>query len=87
MSAVASHPTSAPPPGDEELAALYNQVLIGFAEESPTSEQSSQRLPSPGDRDYETTRNRFPDEGGGTPLSPAYPPPRSPNPVCMLPTL
>ncbi|KAK7686309.1 hypothetical protein QCA50_010533 [Cerrena zonata] len=81
MSAVASHPGPAPPPGDEELAALYNQVLIGFAEESPTSEQSSQRLPSPGDRDYETARNRFPDEGGGTPQSPAHPPPRSPNPI------
>ncbi|THH28375.1 hypothetical protein EUX98_g5825 [Antrodiella citrinella] len=44
------------PPGDEELAALYNQVLIGFAEEpSPTSDQSSQKLPSPGDRDYSDT--------------------------------
>ena len=39
------------PPGDQELADLYNQVLIGFAEESPTSEHSSHKLPSPGDRD------------------------------------
>ena len=35
------------PPGDDELAALYNQVLIGFAEESPTTEQPTHKLPSP----------------------------------------
>ncbi|THG98759.1 hypothetical protein EW026_g3491 [Hermanssonia centrifuga] len=52
MSTAAVH-SQASPPGDEELAALYNQVLIGFAEESPTSEHSSQKLPSPGDRDFE----------------------------------
>lgn len=50
MSSAAAHPPSSPP-GDEELAALYNQVLIGFAEESPTSEHSSNRLPSPGERE------------------------------------
>lgn len=84
---VAAHPPVPPPPGDEELAALYNQVLIGFAEESPTSDQGSQRLPSPGERDHETARNRFTDEGGDTPQSTPLPqPPRSSNPICALPT-
>ncbi|CAL1714491.1 unnamed protein product [Somion occarium] len=79
---VAAHPPVPPPPGDEELAALYNQVLIGFAEESPTSDQGSQRLPSPGERDHETARNRFTDEGGDTPQSTPLPqPPRSSNPI------
>ena len=56
----------ASPPGDEELAALYNQVLIGFAEESPTSDQSSQKLPSPGDRDHSENGSyaHYPADGG-----------------------
>lgn len=33
-------------PGDEDLAALYNQVLAGFAEESPTSDAPMQAIPS-----------------------------------------
>lgn len=65
MSTVASRPKPSSPPGDEELAALYNQVLIGFAEESPTTEQASQRLPSPADSIY----NRYSDNGGDTPRS------------------
>lgn len=58
MSPAAAHPPSSPP-GDEELAALYNQVLIGFAEESPTSEQSSHKLPSPGEREYDRAYNQY----------------------------
>ncbi|KAI0079115.1 hypothetical protein K474DRAFT_1659617 [Panus rudis PR-1116 ss-1] len=65
-----------PPPGDEELTALYNQVLIGFAEESPTSESSSQRLPSPSVRDREPPQH---EEGGDTARS-AHPP-RSSNSI------
>lgn len=79
MSRPATHaPVS--PPGDEELAALYNQVLIGFAEESPTSEQSSSKLPSPGERDYEPAHNHYVDDGGSgsrsmhpTPIRPTLP--------------
>jgi RHO1 GDP-GTP exchange protein 1/2 len=61
MSRPAVH-SAVTPPGDEELAALYNQVLSGFAEESPTSEQSSSKLPSPGER--ESPYNHFVDDGG-----------------------
>jgi RHO1 GDP-GTP exchange protein 1/2 len=62
MSPAAAHPQGSPP-GDEELAALYNQVLIGFAEESPTSEQSSHKLPSPGERDYDRAHNQYVNDG------------------------
>lgn len=65
MSTAAAH-TQATPPGDEELAALYNQVLIGFAEESPTSEQCTHNLPSPGDRDRDTAYNHYVDDRGDT---------------------
>ena len=65
MSPAAAHAQSSPP-GDEELAALYNQVLIGFAEESPTSEQSSFRLPSPGEREPEPAYNHFVDDGSNS---------------------
>ena len=65
MSPAAAHPQSSPP-GDEELTALYHQVLIGFAEESPTSEHSSQKLPSPGEREYERAYNQYVNDGGDT---------------------
>lgn len=81
MSRPAVH-ASVTPPGDEELADLYKQVLIGFAEESPTSEQSSQKLPSPGDRDYEPSYNHYVDDGGSTSRS-MHPAPSRPNlPAC-----
>ena len=62
MSPAAAHPPGSPP-GDEELTALYHQVLIGFAEESPTSEHSSHKLPSPGERDYERAYNQYVNDG------------------------
>ena len=65
MSPAAAHPQNSPP-GDEELAALYNQVLIGFAEESPTSEHASHKLPSPGEREYERAYNQYVSDGGDT---------------------
>ena len=65
MSPAAAHPQGSPP-GDEELAALYNQVLIGFAEESPTSEHSSHKLPSPGEREYERAHSQYVNEGVDT---------------------
>ncbi|KAI0343335.1 hypothetical protein BDW22DRAFT_1374687 [Trametopsis cervina] len=88
------------PPGDEELAALYNQVLIGFAEESPTSEHPSSKLPSPGEREYDPHYKPYADDGGGTlrsmhpaaparPTLPAHPAsglPSSPAPPRSLPT-
>ncbi|OJT02956.1 Rho1 guanine nucleotide exchange factor 1 [Trametes pubescens] len=42
------------PPGDEDLAQLYHQVLAGFAEESPTSEQSLHSIPQYADREVES---------------------------------
>lgn len=65
MSPATAHPQSSPP-GDEELAALYNQVLIGFAEESPTSEHASHKLPSPGEREYERAYKQYVNDGGDT---------------------
>ena len=62
MSPAAAHS----PPGDEELAALYNQVLIGFAEESPTSEHSPHKLPSPGEREHESAYSQYVGNGGDT---------------------
>ncbi len=84
MSTVASRPKPSSPPGDEELAALYNQVLIGFAEESPISEQASQRLPSPGEREYEPVYNRYSDNSGDTPRSTLPSPVRSPSQMCTF---
>ncbi|TCD61525.1 hypothetical protein EIP91_008286 [Steccherinum ochraceum] len=102
MSKVASIP-QASPPGDEELAALYNQVLIGFAEEhSPTSDQASQKLPSPADRDQtESIYAHYAHDGGDvsrsshsmngrvakSTLPPAQPnPPASPRGLPISPT-
>ena len=66
------------PPGDQELADLYNQVLIGFAEESPTSEHSSHRLPSPADREHDAAHAAHGAERGDTPRSMQSLPQRSP---------
>ncbi|OBZ74125.1 Rho1 guanine nucleotide exchange factor 1 [Grifola frondosa] len=45
MSSLAALPPLSSSPGDEDLATLYHQVLAGFAEESPTSEQPMQSIP------------------------------------------
>ncbi|KAI0792220.1 hypothetical protein C8Q75DRAFT_625849 [Abortiporus biennis] len=81
MPSVAGLSQASSPPDDEELAALYNQVLIGFAEESPTSEQASQKLPSPQERDVEIPYSRYPNNGGDTPRSTQPMSTRSPNPI------
>ena len=80
MSPAAAHPQGSPP-GDEELTALYHQVLIGFAEESPTSEHSSHKLPSPGERDYERAYNQYINDGNDTSRSMQTKTGRSPQPV------
>lgn len=87
MSPAAAHAQSSPP-GDEELAALYNQVLIGFAEESPTSEHSSHKLPSPGEREYDRAYHQYLADGGDTSRSMQAKAVRSTQPVgTYLPAL
>ena len=56
-------------PGDEDLAQLYHQVLAGFAEESPSGEQSGHPSMSPSsDRDLESFYGQYHD-GEGTPTA------------------
>lgn len=58
MSSVAAlHQQS--PPGDEDLAALYTQVLAGFAEESPTSETRTGEMDPPYSHYSDDTTNNF----------------------------
>lgn len=84
MSPAAAHPQGSPP-GDEELTALYHQVLIGFAEESPTSEHSSHKLPSPGERDYDRAYNQYINDGNDASRSMQTKTVRSPQPVASPP--
>ncbi|KAI0642023.1 hypothetical protein C8Q79DRAFT_268592 [Trametes meyenii] len=67
MSSVAAMSQSLPP-GDEDLAQLYHQVLAGFAEESPTSEQSLHSIPSHADREAEPVYSQYQD-GEATPTA------------------
>ena len=56
-------------PGDEDLAQLYHQVLAGFAEESPSGEQSAHpAMPPSADRDLESFYGQYHD-GEGTPTA------------------
>lgn len=52
-------------PDDEDLANLYHQVLAGFAEESPTTEQTLRN----GEGEIETLYSNYGDDGGDTPTS------------------
>ncbi|KAI0924365.1 hypothetical protein AcW2_005263 [Taiwanofungus camphoratus] len=52
-------------PGDEDLVSLYHQVLAGFAEESPTTEQVMHN----GEREVETFHNHYGDDGSDIPTS------------------
>lgn len=52
-------------PDDEDLANLYHQVLAGFAEESPTTEQSLRN----GDGESDTLYSNYGDDGGDTPTT------------------
>ncbi|KAL7280654.1 hypothetical protein ACG7TL_005593 [Trametes sanguinea] len=56
------------PPGDEDLAQLYHQVLAGFAEESPTSDLSLHSYPQHGDREVESIYGQYQD-GEATPTA------------------
>ncbi|KAI0358187.1 hypothetical protein OH77DRAFT_1249966 [Trametes cingulata] len=69
MSSVAAMSQSLPP-GDEDLAQLYHQVLAGFADESPTSEQSLHSIPphAHGDRELESIYGQYQD-GEATPTA------------------
>ncbi|KAI0332695.1 hypothetical protein GY45DRAFT_437223 [Cubamyces sp. BRFM 1775] len=67
MSSVAAMSQSLPP-GDEDLAQLYHQVLAGFAEESPTSEQPIHIVPQHGDRELESIYGQYQD-GEATPTA------------------
>ncbi|KAH9851882.1 hypothetical protein C2E23DRAFT_210818 [Lenzites betulinus] len=64
MSSVAAMSQSLPP-GDEDLAQLYHQVLAGFADESPSSEHT---LPRPPDRDVDSIYTHYQD-GEATPTA------------------
>lgn len=66
MSSVAA--MSQLPPGDEDLAQLYHQVLAGFAEESPTSEQSLHSIPHHADREVESIYGQY-HNGEATPTA------------------
>ncbi|KAI0831971.1 hypothetical protein BC628DRAFT_572159 [Trametes gibbosa] len=93
MSSVAAMSQSLPP-GDEDLAQLYHQVLAGFAEESPTSEQALHSVPHPPDRDVDSIYAHYQDgeatptanrlqpsaRSATTPHSPHYGLPSSPRP-------
>ncbi|RDX54147.1 hypothetical protein OH76DRAFT_1066695 [Lentinus brumalis] len=62
--------------GDEDLAQLYHQVLAGFAEESPTSEQPVHVASPPADRELESIYGQYQD-GEGTPTANRQPSARS----------
>ena len=82
MSSVAALP--ALPPGDEDLAQLYHQVLAGFAEESPTAEQAGHHphvSPPLQDRETESIYGQYQD-GEGTPTVNRLHPPARPAANC-----
>ena len=68
MSSVAALPVL--PPGDEDLAQLYHQVLAGFAEESPAPDQAGHHphVSPPLDRELEHIYGQYQD-GEGTPTA------------------
>ncbi|OCH96298.1 hypothetical protein OBBRIDRAFT_231944 [Obba rivulosa] len=68
MSSVAALPP--PPPGDEDLATLYHQVLAGFAEESPTSPTSGNPMHSSPGEDVDSFYSHYTNNGDDTPTSP-----------------
>ena len=52
-------------PGDKYLAQLYHQVLAGFAEESPSGEQSAHAaMPPSADRELESFYGQYHDGEG-----------------------
>lgn len=50
-----------PPPNDEDLQALYNQVWASFAEEGPAPRPTT----TPGERDLDSLYNAYGVEDGG----------------------
>ncbi|KDQ61935.1 hypothetical protein JAAARDRAFT_526995 [Jaapia argillacea MUCL 33604] len=81
--AAQSRPT---PPGEEDLQALYNQVLAGFVDESPTAERSPTTILSSsqqGERDLEALYSAYGGEAnvdlGRSFSTTAQPPSRTPS--------